>query len=267
MIAWILCAALQEGPGPWDADVVAVESKDGLKFSDAAAKVLVPRAGVPHLYRDSGTNIVAVFQWFPKDDREAFNSIARIVSKDGGKTWSKPDVLAIRGLPQKHSPPCDPCVVPLDDGTVRMYFTVDLGRGAYCASALSKDGLAFDLEKGERFRVDGGVLDPFVFRLGDVWHYVAPEHKRDGRNYHATSKDGLAFERQKDLDVGFHFLGGAVPTRDGVRFYGTGRGGIVSATTTDGFAWKVEDGVRSRGVDPGVLDLGDRVLLIYPKPR
>lgn len=262
-----LLLLLQEGPGPWDADLVAIESKDGLRFADDSARLFVARAGVPHLYRDRDKQIVAVFQWFPKDDRKAFNSIARAVSKDEGKTWSKPEVLSIRGLPSKHSPPCDACVVPLDDGTVRMYFTVDLGRRAHCASALSKDGIAFDLEKGERFRADENVLDPFVFRLGDVWHYVAPRHGKEGRNFHAISKDGLAFERQKDLDVGFHFLGAAVPTRDGVRFYGTGRGGIVSATTTDGFAWKVEDGVRCRGADPGVLAVGDRVLLIYPKRR
>src|SRR4051812_24335914 len=107
--------------GPWHRDLHVQESADGLRFGQS--RVFVERAGVPSLCRDRQGRLLAVFQWFPFDRREAFDKVAVLTSTDDGGTWDKPQPNAVRNLPAGYERPYDPTIVLLDDGRLRLYFT------------------------------------------------------------------------------------------------------------------------------------------------
>jgi hypothetical protein len=264
--AW---AQLPAGEGPWNRDLLILESADGLRFENA--RTFVERGGVPSLIRDGQGRLIAAFQWFPFEHQDAFDRIAVAFSTDEGKSWTKPQTITIDGLPEGCERACDPTLALLDDGRIRLYFTSDPhdGAGAGTYSAISKDAVRYEFEPNPRFRAPGeNVLDCAVVRIGKQWHYYAPKPGQPGRGYHAVSDDGLRFTGQPDVslrDFG-SWLGCAVPADGGVRFYGTGDG-IRSTRSTDGAVWETEDGVRAQGGDPGVVRTGDgRWLMIVTGP-
>src|SRR5688572_2267967 len=61
------------GSGPWNNDLVIAESTDGRRFGEP--RRFVERGGVPSLIRDGKGRLIAAFQWFPFDRREAFDRI------------------------------------------------------------------------------------------------------------------------------------------------------------------------------------------------
>jgi len=252
------------GFAPWQNDLMLAFSKDGLNFQ-SRPKPFLKRAHVPTVVQDKKGRIIALFQWFPVRPRRYFDRIAVRISEDGAKTWTNPRPIRIKGLPKRHVRPCDPAVVRLADGRLRLYFTCDLldGKGPRCMSAVSEDAVHYKLEPGVRFHARGGVLDPAVVFFKSLWHYYSPGKDRFGSNYHAVSKDGLKFERKPDvLTRHAKLLGSAVATERGIRFY-TGRESFFS---TDGNVFVPEKGIRVEGNDPGVCVLSDgRYLMIYGK--
>jgi hypothetical protein len=52
---------------------------------------------------------------------------------------------------------------------------------------------------------------------------------------------------------------------DGLRMYGTGKGSVQSAFSTDGLTWTMDAGNRiAQGADPGVTALSDGTyLMVY----
>src|SRR4051794_1881032 len=82
--------------GPWDNDLVISWSSDGVTFDRPTT--FVERGGVPHVVRDSKDRRIAVFQWFPFDNPDAFDRVAACVSQDNGKTWSKPTPIVVKNL-------------------------------------------------------------------------------------------------------------------------------------------------------------------------
>ncbi len=265
---------LWRGPGPWDNRLVLARSDDGLTFYETG-QVLVEAGGVPDLLRDREGRIIAVYQYFPDSPEEAFDKIAVSISSDQGQSWQDPRVISIAGVPADAArAPCDPDLVLLPDGRVRLYFTYDVHEGERgwprTCSAVSSDCVHFELEAGDRFAdPPNPVLDPSVIRIGDRWHLYAQLQARFGRNYHAVSDDGLSFTRMPDLETpGMHMLGNAIEVADGYRFYGSGPGGIVSAFSEDGEGWRVEDRVRLGATgDPGVLRLADGSFLMVHTQR
>src|SRR4051812_972377 len=191
--------------GPWHRDLFVQESADGGRFG--ASRVFVERAGVPSLCRDRQGKLLAVFQWFPFDRREAFDKVAVITSADDGRTWDKPKPVEVRNLPAGYERPYDPTIVLLDDGRLRLYFTSRdaRGRGPQAIySAISRDGVSYEFEPGRRFGVEDGqrrAYDCAVAKLGSTWHLYCPVPDRNGRGYHATSVDGLAFRREADVVI------------------------------------------------------------------
>lgn len=231
--------------GPWDNDLLISESTDGLTF--AKPTLFVERGGVPSIASDSGGKLIAAFQWFPMDDANLahFDQIAVVTSSDNGKTWEKPTSIVVDGIGKEYIRPCDPALVILDDGKIRMYFTSQEPgvKNAATYSAISGDGVHYTFEPGVRFQVDGRqVLDPTVVRLGNTWHYYAPLQRGPGKGYHATSDDGLTFKAADEVTIpGEHrWLGCAVSDGDHLRFFGTASNGVWTATSTDGVNWQMD---------------------------
>ncbi|MBI4618150.1 MAG: exo-alpha-sialidase [Planctomycetes bacterium] len=265
-------AAGQETPrfGPWDSDLTLHESSDGLTFREIGR--FVERGGVPSLVRDSTGRLVAAFQWFPFEREGAFDRVAVCISEDGGRTWTDPQPIEVEGLPESYERPYDPTLVPLDDGRIRIYFTSRDSDGAVQAtySAVGSDGVRYSFEPGIRFSVeDGMVIDCAVVRTGSTFHYFAPVQGADGEGYHAVSEDGLQFRRLEDVRMPGRrtWLGCAVLVNGRIRFYGTEKGAVWSAVSTDGLAWELEPGRRASGADPGVAPAGEgRWLMVSTGP-
>jgi hypothetical protein len=152
-----------------------------------------------------------------------------------------------------------------------MYVTIDPGdgQGAGCYSLISKDGITFDFEPGARFPGPGqNALDLSVARLDGTWHYYAGIHSTPGRGYHAVSTDGLSFRRVADvtLPIQGSWLGCAVPTPEGLRFYGSGGRGGWCAVSRDGAEWTLLDNFGAVGEDPGVAPVADGYLIYRHRP-
>jgi hypothetical protein len=256
-------------PGPWDNDLLIAFSKDGVVFERASQ--FVERGGVPHVVRDGKGRLVAVFQWFPVDRPEAFDRVAAKTSEDEGKTWGEARPIVVKGLPEGYMRPFDPTLVVLEDGRLRLYFTSHHPdrRTPAIYSAVGSDGVEYEFEPGMRFGVEREfVIDCAAVRVGKTFHLYSPVQDRAGRGYHAVSEDGLAFRRVEDVQVegGRSWLGCAVTTAEGVRFYGTGRG-VWSAVSADGASWKLDEQTRAEGADPGVARVGEgRYVMISTGP-
>ena len=257
--------------GPWNRDLNILRSRDGLTFSES--KVFVERGGVPCLAQDKSGRLIAVFQWFPMDRREDFDKIGVVFSEDGGKNWTAPRAIEITGQPAELERAFDPTLVSLDDGKFRLYFTSKPGAdNTAIYSAVSGDAVRFTFEPGQRFAAaEENVVDCSVAKLGDAWQLFAPLPRHAGRAYHATSKDGLKFERQPDVsaEVNGTWIGNVINTGESLRFYGSGRGGVWSASSRDGVNWSADDGQRAPGGDPAAWPLkgGGYVMVVTGGPR
>ncbi len=258
--------------GPWNRDLYILESSDGLKFEKF--KVFAERGGVPSLIQDAQGKLIAAFQWFPIEKRDSFDRVAVCFSSDHGKTWSDPESIVVNGLPEDYMRPFDPTLTLLEDGQIRLFFTSHhkQARTPAIYSAISLDGIHYTFEEGMRFGVDGEkVVDCAVTRLGKSWHLYVPIEQKDGYGYHAVSEDGLNFKRLEDVHIdGRHrWLGCALATTNGFRFYGSGEKGIWSAISTDGSSWKLAGDGLGQGADPGVAPTinGRHLMIVTGEPR
>jgi len=153
--------------GRWNRDLVRMESRDALNFN--SPKVVIERAGVPSLARNSKDRLVMVFQWFPFDNQKAFDRMAVSFSDDEGVTWAKPELLEIVGYPEEYIRPFDPTVVSLPDGRLRLYFTVNQegpdGKPCIC-SAISNDDLLFTARQdSKKIESDGAFTQLSALRF------------------------------------------------------------------------------------------------------
>lgn len=271
-------------PGPWDNDLLLYRGI-GNEFRKIDTW---PRGGVPSIIRDKNGRLIAAFQWFPEKDLQAFDRVALRYSTDDGHTWTQPKTIDIAQFPEDLMRPFDPTLALAPDGKVRLYFSSrslkDHRSKVATHSATSDDGEHFTFEAGMRFGIDDhNVIDCAVVCLKDVWHYFAPEDGPStprGVGYHATSPDGLKFERQADVQVDGHkrWLGCVSVEGNALRFYGTDDGArpgdknsprIWSAVSSDGATWKLDGGIAVEGVDAGVALTkdGDRIVIATGPPR
>ena len=246
--------------GPWNRDLVLYRSSDGSTFTKAGT--FVERAGVPNVIRDGSGGLVAVFQWFPFDNRAAFDRVAVAFSTDNGATWTKPAQMTFSGLPESLMRPFDPTMVQLSDGRYRLYFTSN-ERGSLTRpaiySAISSDGISYQFEPGARFAPAGGTVDCSVVFYKGAWQLFShTQQANSGSGYHAVSADGLAFTQQPNVTIGAgrQWIGNAVVIGGTLRYYGSGREGLWVATSTDGSAWTLEA--------PPDLNLGDPSVVVLP---
>jgi len=244
--------------GPWTRDLLIFHSLDGRAFSEG--KTFVARAGVPCLVRDASDRLIAVFQWFPENPREAFDKVAAAFSADEGTTWSQPEPIVVHGLPEGAQRPFDPTLVLLEDGRLRLYFTstTPARRIPGIHSAISKDGLHYEFEPGLRFGVDdNATVDAAVARLDSRWHLFSPVQGSQNEGYHAVSEDGLVFRRVADVAVPVRgsWIGNAIVRNHALWFYGSGGQEGWLARSNDGAEWQLISTALRVGGDPAIVSL------------
>ncbi len=260
--------------GPWNGNLYLATSDDGRTFKKQ--KVFVKQAGVPNILRTSEVNLIVVYQYFSFENTSMFNIIAYSVSQDNGKTWSNPTKVQFEDLPVPTTPlltPVDPTLVGLEDGSLRLYFTYHAKEDDFARLASAhaeRMSERFIYEEGIRLADDNqNLLDPAVIFFDGLWHHYAqymtplPSGKYD--NYHSISVDGLDFELQDSITLDMMMLGNPILVDEGIRFYGSAKGGVVSAFSTDGFMWEMEEGVRIENAgDAAVVELpNEEYLMIY----
>ena len=254
--------------GPWDGAIYQATSADGLAF--AGKTLVLESAGVPSLLRLPSGELILTYQYFSAESESMFDVIAYSTSTDDGATWSATRAVTFSGLPAPAFPklmPMDPDLVRADDGSLRLYFTYH-AKGSQkpeMYSAVAADGniaSAFVVNTTPALSVAGkNLLDPAVIFFNGAWQHYTWQDGSDN-NYHSTSADGITFTLQDDINLPMDFLGQAIPFGSGLRFYGTGKGGVLSAYSDDGSVWAMDAGTRLQGADPGVEQLSDGSYLI-----
>lgn len=253
--------------GPWQQDLKIAVGTDADRFGTSTT--FVRQAGVVSLARRANGQLVAVFQWFPFDDPEAFDLVATSVSTDGGRSWSAPRTLTVTGLPTGYQRPFDPTITVREDGTLRLYFTCGpLPGGATTAtlgfcSATSTDGLSYTVEPGYRFNPGRNAVDCAVLRWNGQWHLTAPIGAPQEGAYHAVSANGLTFTRVADIPstATVNWTGNLVAVGSTLRFYGSP---LWYAATTDGVTWGAPRSLGLTGGDPAVVEAEPgRWLIVY----
>lgn len=170
--------------------------------------------GVPYAYKTKDDNIRLYYC--------ASDNIVSAISSDG-ITFEKEDGVRIESGTGYEAVVCDPTIVELPDGRIRMYY---------------KGGDSI-----------GGP--------GESIHKVFSAVSSDGLNF---EKEGIIIDSEKTDDNGFASVPEAIKLPDGrVRIYyvsGDTRSEIVSAISYDGLNFSKEEGVRvSTFVDPAVIIL------------
>lgn len=273
----------RDRPGPWDNDVLVYRvGRDGRSQKLATFE----RAGVPTLARLADGRLISAFQHFPKDDNRNFDRVAVRFSNDEGRTWTAATPITVEGMETGLARPFDPTLVPLPDGRVRLYFTSnrhpDFRRSTPAIySAISTNGIDYTFESGVRFAIEDhvvidcaavlhhGVFHLFVPDNGTAREFMVGQQQHEpppgGKGYHATSQDGLKFTRTNDVEIADHhrWLGNAISDGKQITFFGTAghgprklgqaRGGVWTATSTNGIDWQPPKLLDVPGADPGAL--------------
>lgn len=258
-----------DGKGPWNGVISLATSTDGLNFE--YKEQVFEKAGVPNLLQLQSGELVLTYQYFSDTDEDMFDVIAYSVSEDSGATWSEPEIVDFGNLPEpldEAKAPMDPTLVQLEDGRLRIYFTYHAkeNKTAVLYSATTDDDdieSTFTVNSTPALVVpDVFLLDPAVTYFDGLWHHYSWQDGSDN-NYHSTSEDGLSFTLQDEISLPMDFLGQVIPFEDGLRFYGTGKGSVVSAFSSDGYTWEIDKENIIQGADPAVQELesGDYIMV------
>jgi len=255
--------------GPWNSGLFIATSEDGLIFTDE--KLFLEHSGVANLIMISDSTLIATFQYFSFVNEDMFNIIAYTTSRDLGKTWSSIKPVEINDLSAGESKNgCDPTLVELPNGQLRLYFTYHQ-RGEEYPQLFSAIGDSIDsdfLSEGQQLSTEEIILDPAVVYFDGMWHHYTVKHGQEFESdpeaekisVHSISEDGLDFELVDEITLDMQFLGDVIEDDGGLRFYN----GRQSAFSTDGYNWTLDDGERIDGADPGVVKLSDgSYIMIY----
>ena len=191
-------------------------------------------------------------------------NIYYMVSKDGGETWVDREPIEIGGLPEGLEP-VDPSLIELEDGQIRLYF-YDFGMFGsplktewIVYSAISDDGVHFEMEEGARIISDTNMTDPEVVIFEGMWLMFYAGGEENGIAV-ASSMDGLNFEDHGSIsDPIFLGIPGAIVENEEVRIYGDNG----YASSTDGVNFEVISGRYMSGFDPSPIEYRNKFIMIY----
>ncbi len=233
--------AIPDPEGPSYHQVLLAKSADGSTWQ-TDNRVIIDQASVPEGLRlsDGRLLIYAV-------DGSGLGGPGLVYaeSRDEGKIWTC-GKINLQGA--------DPDVVVLPDGRIRLYFiefpfgpnppipgSSQANQPNRVRSAISSDGKTFTVEDGVRLE---GIqyTDPDVIRIGNDWFmYVSTGMTA----WAAQSSDGLTFKLVGKVNETGAVSGSHAFPNGTLRHYFCGRGGILSATSSDGASvWKPEPGTR-----------------------
>src|SRR3989338_3809048 len=181
---------------PQNSRMLFATSEDGLTWTKTN-QLIADQANVPSVTMDSEGRIF-VYQVTWAEGLE--DSAVVAISEDKGETWVFKKVI-VDGIGENMKSATDPCIVQLEDGTVRLYFTSEIQGVGYpeVFSATSNDGINFVLEEGSRFstsKAGDRLIDPTVLKIGETWHLYTLYLGGSEGNFHATSEDGLTFTEE-----------------------------------------------------------------------
>lgn len=233
-----------ENPPPESAGerrLLTATSTDGVHFTPTGT-VFTEQGNVPDVVvTDDGT---LYLYYIGQGIEEGKETTPVAISVDNGATWTY-HFITQNNWPTPR-PPSDPDVVLLDDGTFRMYYTTDLGRGKLgIAYADSSDGIAFTY-KDAALSVPFTVIDSSTMYMDGMWHMFVLDEKKP-QQYHATSVDGKTFSLVSTSPVTLPKPGYIIsnPTfeDDTMRMFGFSLrdSDIRSFTTTDAETWSADD--------------------------
>jgi len=183
---------------------------------------------------------------------------------NNGENWEEKKVV-INGIPGNIEP-FDPEPVILDNGKYRLYFyehpASDPGDGVgltgnfTIGSAISDDGINFVFEPGVR-NVYGGIMDPDVIKMGNVWRMY---NSHFGIVSFVSHDDGMSFSFEKTLTLD-GMITSVIEVPLGYRIYYTSgmrekKPELHSAFSSDGVNWNEEGKVAI-----GNIKLGERGIL------
>lgn len=177
-----------------------------------------------------------------------------------GRLW-RFERLRARGVPYPGGPGlADLQVVRLDDGRWRMFFILGQRPGAPpnagLLSAVSEDGLNFELEEGLRF-AEPSLVDPEVHKMGEGWRLYYPS-RRAGRIETAVSRDGgLSFAREGALELRSAGSFDVVAADGGWRMYLNAEPGMLVLRSADGLHWSREGALDFPARNAAVARLPD----------
>lgn len=265
--------------GPWNSRFLLARSDDGLQFTKLDI-LITDQADSPDMILAPNGWLYLYYTGWTLGDRQ--NTIAVAISSDLGATWIY-KYVEIAGF-QPQSPPMDPDIELLDDGTFRLYMIADQsgGLGPAIHYAEGVDGIRFEW-KGIAFQPDESsepLTDPVIAKVGDTWHLF--QSTQSGVSLHLISSDGTAFSFYEQIpyiiDGLPHVLADyRVSANGGSRMYAFSKlnGDIRSLTTNDGYVWMPEPGARltvdeTSGLeeefvnDPAVVQLPDgSYMMVY----
>ena len=252
--------------GPWNHRILMAVSSDGLTWSKTY-KVLADQASVPDVLVDKEGYVRVYYVDYGNE------GLSVAISRDLS-TWA---FLKVKGLPPEW---VDPSVVILPDGRFRLYASYMPLQGPQdrIVSAISKDGIHFEVEEGVRYQEEGSTLtDPEVIYVDGRWiMYVCKLTEPKPRLVRLVSSDGLSFTKEAEFE-----LEGTVPCLTpydgGYRLYvhAEDATAILSYYSTDCRSWSGPVRVLKPGpprsldeygvADPAVARLPDGTYVMFYK--
>lgn len=260
-----------------EACIRIARSEDGLAFRDIG-EIFALNASAPDLIRLPNNDLLAVFDRREGSHKSAVLAASR--SRDEGRSWSEPRVVAMTGGSDSESPRHADLVLDRS-GAVRMFYCAQSLDGERRGRSTRVVVRAAISRNGWEYRVDPRCRIPCE-RLPDayptaVWLgpnlelYVAAtsEGGFEGPCFvqRFSSRDGRRF-RPADRARLPGLLGNIVSIDRGLRAFVTGRNEVLSMVSTGTSRWSLEEGVRlTDASDPAVVEVRDgRFLMLYCAP-
>lgn len=189
-------------------------------------------------------------------------NIYYITSDDGGETWTEREAIEIDGLPAGLEP-VDPSMHETEDGEYRMFFydfPINKKQESYkIYSAISTDGVEFEMEEGLRIELEINMTDPEVVYLDGTWYMYFAGGEEKGISL-ATSEDGLNFEYVDSIHDGLYMgIPGAIVEDDTIYLYDCSKVGA----SKNGIEFEVVEENAMQGCDPSPIKWGDRFIMVY----